>query len=139
MNVTLLCSCKLFKNIYRYSSVLFHFVGSTEKVSRVKGKTRFLMSSYTYLTLRISNPVGAKLSCWCLVINSFGANGDLRRSYTQCDHFYAGAKLFCSSFGIISSRRQISSTYIFYQVLTTATIRTRHFYVVYTYPSLGIG
>ena len=100
--------------IYRYSSFLFHFVGSTEKVNRVKGKTRFLMSSYTYLALRISNPVGAKLSRWRLGINSFGANWDLRRSYTQCGHCHAGAKLSLSYFGIISSRRQISSTYGFY-------------------------
>ena len=44
--------------VYRYSSVLFHFVGSIEKVSRVNGKTRFIMSSYTYLALGFSNPVG---------------------------------------------------------------------------------
>ena len=101
-------------NIYRYSSVLFHFVGSTEKVSRVKGKTRFILSSYTYLALGFSNPVGAKLSRWRLGINSFGANGNLRRRYTQCDHCHAGVKLFRSYFVIISSRRQISSTYGFY-------------------------
>ena len=128
-NVTLFCLCKPFFLIYRYSSVIFYFVGSTEKVSRVKGKTRFLMSSYTYLALRISNPVGAKLSRWRLRINSFGANRDLRRSYTQCDHCHDGAKLLRSYFGIISSWRQISSTYGFYQSLTTATIRTCHFCV----------
>ena len=138
-NVTFFCSCKLFKNIYRYSSVLFHLIGLTEKVSRVKEKTRFLMSSYTYLALGISNPVGAKLSRWRLGINSFGASGDLHRSYTKCDHCHAGAKLFRSYFGIISSRRQISSTYGFYQSLTIATIRTRHFCVGYTYLSLRIG
>ena len=86
----------------------------TEKVNRLKGETRFLMSSYTYLALRISNPVGAKLSRWRLGIISFGANWDLRRSYTQCGHCHAGAKLFRSYFGIISFRRQISSTYGFY-------------------------
>ena len=100
--------------IYRYSSVIFHFVGLTEKVSRVKGKTRFIMSSYTYLALGFSNPVGAKFSRWCLGINSFGANGDLCRSYTQWDHCHAGTKLFRSYFGIISFRRQISSMYEFY-------------------------
>ena len=41
-----------------------------------EGKTRLLMSSYTYLALGILNPVGAKLSRWRLGINSFGANWD---------------------------------------------------------------
>ena len=31
------------------------------------------MSSYTYLALGISNPIGAKLSRWRLRTNSFGA------------------------------------------------------------------
>ena len=43
-----------------------------------------------------------------------GATGDLRRSYTQCDHCHAGAKLFRSYFVITSFRRQINSTYGFY-------------------------
>ena len=46
-------------------------------MSRVKGKTRFIVSSYTYLTLGFSNPVGAKFSRWRLGINSFGANGKI--------------------------------------------------------------
>ena len=100
--------------IYWCSSFLFHFVGSTEKVSHVKGKTLFLMSLYTYLALGISNPVGAKLSRWRLGINYFGANWDLRRSYTQCGHCYAGAKLSRSYFGNISSWSQLSSMYGFY-------------------------
>ena len=79
-----------------------------------EGKTRFLMSLYTYLALRISNPLGAKLSRWRLGINSFGANWDLHRSYTRCGHCHAGAKLSCSYFRIISSWRQLSSTYKFY-------------------------
>ena len=52
----------------------FHFVGSAEKVSHVKGKLVSSCLGITYLTLRISNPVGAKLSRWRLRINSFGAN-----------------------------------------------------------------
>ena len=50
-----------------------------------EGKTRLLMSSYTYLALGISNPVGTKISRWRLRINSFCANGYLRsvRSYTK--------------------------------------------------------
>ena len=127
------------KIIYRYSSILFHFVGSTEKVSLVNGNTHFFMSSYTYLALGGSIPVGAKISCWRFGINSFGANGDLCRSYTQCEHCHTGAKLFRSYFGIISSLRQFSSTYGFYQSLTIATIRTRHFCVGYMYLLLGIG
>ena len=79
-----------------------------------EGKTCLLMSSYTYLALGISNPVGAKLSHWRLGINSFGANWDLRRSYTQHGHFHAGAELCCLYFRIISSRHQPSSTYKFY-------------------------
>ena len=72
------------------------------------------MSSYTYLALGFSNLVVAKLSQWRLGINSFGTSGNLRRSYMQCDHCHAGAKLLRSYFGIISFRRQISYTYGFY-------------------------
>ena len=86
--------------IYRQSSFIFHFVGSTEKVSPVKGKIHFLMSLYTYLALRISNPVGKKISRWRLGINSFGANWDLSRNYTQRGHCHAGAKLSRSHFVI---------------------------------------
>ena len=39
-----------------------------------EGKTCLLVSSYTYLALGISYPVGTKLSRWRLGINSFGAN-----------------------------------------------------------------
>ena len=80
-------------------------------------KICLLMSSYTYLALRISNPVDTKLSCWCLGINSFGTNWDLPITCTQHGHCRAGAKLSRLYFGIISSRRQISSTYKFYTTL----------------------
>ena len=100
-----------FKNIR--TRPFFHFVGSTKKVSRVKGKHVYSCLGITYLTLRISNPVGAKLSRWRFGINSFGANWDLRRSCTQRGHCLAGAKLYRWYFGIISFRRQLSSTYKF--------------------------
>ena len=78
-----------------------------------KSKTHLFMSLYTYLALRISNHVGAKLSCWRLGTNSLGANWDLGISCTQRGHCCAGAKLSRSYFGIISSRRQLCFTYKF--------------------------
>ena len=72
----LVWSCKLcLKKKSWYSSFLFNFARSTEKVSRVKEQLLSFMSLYTYLALVFSNPVGAKLSRWRLGINSFGATG----------------------------------------------------------------
>ena len=88
----------------------FHFADSEEKLSRAKRK---LVSSYLdiiYLAPVISNPSGAKLSCWHLGINSFGANLGLRINCTQRGHCLAGAKLSRWYFGIISSRLQLGST-----------------------------
>ena len=113
-NVTLFDLVKSVLKKSLFSSFLFNFARLTEKVSRVKEELVSFMSLYTYLALGFSIPVGAKLSHWRLGINSFGAPGNLHRSYTQCDHCHAGAKLFCSYFRIISFRRQISSTYRFY-------------------------
>ena len=92
----------------------FHFVSSEEKLSRAKRKLVSSCLGITYLALGNSNPVGAKLSRWCFGINYFGANWDLCRSCTQRGHCLAGAKLCCWYFGIISSRRQLSSTYKFF-------------------------
>ena len=90
-------------------SSCFHFVGSEEKVSRAKRKLVSSCLGIIYLAPIISNPKGAKLSRRHLGINNFDANWDLRRNCTKRGHCLAGAKLSRWYFGIISSRRQVSS------------------------------
>ena len=87
----------------------FHFVGSEEKVSRAKRKLISSCLGIIYLAPGISNPIGTKLSCWHLGINSFGANSDLRRNGTQRGHCLIGAKLSCLDFGNNSSSCQLGS------------------------------
>ena len=77
-------------------------------------ETFFSCLGITYLTIGISNPIGAKLFCWRLGINSFSANWNVRRSFTQRGHCITGAKLSRWYLGIISSWRQLSSTYKIY-------------------------
>ena len=103
---------KVFKNIG--TRPFFPLCQLDRKVSRVKGKLISSCLGITHLALRSLNPVGAKLSRWRLGINSFGANWDLRISSTQRGHCRDGAKLSRLYFGIISSRRQLSTTYKFY-------------------------
>ena len=92
----------------------FYLIGSEEKGSCVKRKLVSLCVGIVYLVLGISNLVGVKLSRWHLGINSFGANLDLHRNFTQCGHCLAGTKLSRWYFRIISSRRQIGSILKFY-------------------------
>ena len=99
---------------YRYSRLVFHFVGSEEKVSRAKRKLVSSCLGIIYLAPGISNSVGPKLSRWHVGINSFGANWDLRRNCTQRGHCLSGAKLSCWYFVIISSQRQLGSMEKFY-------------------------
>ena len=81
----------------------FHFIGLEEIVSRAKRKPVSSCLGITYLALGISNPVGAKLSRWCLGINSFDANWDIRRSCMLRRNCPAGGKF--------SGRRFVSMEY----------------------------